>query len=333
MKLDVYLNQIHSADTSAQGLLTMTLIKKAIKIFSALPGNTRGIFWMLFASAFYAATYATVRYLSKEGFETFQIVFFRSTLGVLLLLPWLCKVGIHVMATTKVGTYSIRTGLNFGGMILLMWALGNLELQTVTGLMFTTPLFTVLFVAVILGEYVGIRRGAALVIGFIGAMVIIRPGFIEISWSMLAVLVTSAAYALVNVTTKTLSVTDSSSKIVLYVFLGMMFLSLGPAIYTWNPIHLEHIPLILALGIFSLLAVQGVTRAVAAGEAAVVMPFNFTKLPFAVVLGIFIFSEVPDLMTGVGALIIFASTYYIAQREAFLRKQREIKKNVKRSKA
>lgn len=226
------------------------------------------------------------------------------------------------MKTTKVGTYSIRTGLNFGGMVLLMWALGNLELQTVTGLMFTTPLFTVLFVAIILGEHVGLRRGAALVIGFVGAMVIIRPGYVELSWPMIGVLLTSAAYALVNVTTKTLSVTDSSSKIVLYVFLGMTVLSLGPAIYTWNTIAVSHVPWILGLGLLSLLAVQGVTRALAAGEAAVVMPFNFMKLPFAAVLGVFLFAELPDLMTGVGALIIFASTYYIARREAYLRAQK-----------
>ncbi|MEK9929515.1 MAG: DMT family transporter [Rhodospirillaceae bacterium] len=300
----------------------MHSIKRLTSTFSDLPGNTRGIFWMLFAAAFYAATYATVRYLSKEGFETFQIVFFRSFLGIIFLLPWLFKSGIQVMKTTKVGTYSIRTGLNFGGMVLLMWALGNLELQTVTGLMFTTPLFTVLFVAIILGEHVGLRRGAALVIGFVGAMVIIRPGYVELSWPMIGVLLTSAAYALVNVTTKTLSVTDSSSKIVLYVFLGMTVLSLGPAIYTWNTIAVSHVPWILGLGLLSLLAVQGVTRALAAGEAAVVMPFNFMKLPFAAVLGVFLFAELPDLMTGVGALIIFASTYYIARREAYLRAQK-----------
>ena len=300
----------------------MHSIKRLTSTFSDLHGNTRGIFWMLFAAAFYAATYATVRYLSKEGFETFQIVFFRSFLGIIFLLPWLFKNGIQVMKTSKVGTYSIRTGLNFGGMVLLMWALGNLELQTVTGLMFTTPLFTVLFVAIILGEHVGLRRGAALVIGFVGAMVIIRPGYVELSWPMIGVLLTSAAYALVNVTTKTLSVTDSSSKIVLYVFLGMTVLSLGPAIYTWNTIAVSHVPWILGLGLLSLLAVQGVTRALAAGEAAVVMPFNFMKLPFAAVLGVFLFAELPDLMTGVGALIIFASTYYIARREAYLRAQK-----------
>jgi drug/metabolite transporter (DMT)-like permease len=299
----------------------MIPVSRLIASFSALPGNTRGIFWMIFATAFYAATYATVRYLSKEGFETFQIVLFRSSLGIVFLLPWLFKSGIGVMKTNKVGTYTLRTGLNFGGMVLLMWALGNLELQTVTGLMFTTPLFTVLFVATILGEHVGLRRGSALVIGFIGAMVIIRPGFVELSWPMIGVVLTSAAYALVNVTTKTLSVTDSSSKIVLYVFIGMALLSLGPAIYTWNPVAWSHIPWIFALGVLSSLAIQGVTRALAAGEAAVVMPFNFMKLPFAAVLGVFLFSELPDLMTGVGALIIFVSTYYIARREAYLRSQ------------
>ena len=303
----------------------MNSIKRLKSTFAELPGNTRGIFWMLFAAVFYAATYATVRYLSKEGFETFQIVFFRSFLGIIFLLPWLFKSGLHVMQTKKVGTYSIRTGLNFGGMVLLMWALGNLELQTVTGLMFTTPLFTVLFVATILGEHVGLRRGAALVIGFVGAMVIIRPGFIELSWPMIGVLLTSAAYALVNVTTKTLSVTDSSSKIVLYVFLGMTVLSVGPAIYTWNPIGVAHVPWILGLGLLSLLAVQGVTRALAAGEAAVVMPFNFMKLPFAAVLGVLLFAELPDLMTGLGALIIFSSTYYIGRREAYLRAQKNVK--------
>lgn len=277
---------------------------------------------MLFSAAFYAATYATVRFLSKEGFETFQIVFFRSILGVLFLTPWLIKVGLRAMVTDKLGTYVARTGLNFLGMVLLMWALGNLELQTVTGLMFTTPLFTVFFVATILGEHVGPRRAAALIIGFLGAMIIIRPGFTEISLSMLAVLVTSAAYALVNVTTKTLSVTDSSNKIVLYVFGGMALLSVGPAIYNWNSVEWTHLPWILALGVLSFFAVQGVTRALAAGEAAVVMPFNFMKLPFATCLGVILFAEMPDLMTGVGALVIFSSTYYIGRREAYLRREK-----------
>lgn len=273
---------------------------------------------MIFATAFYAGTYATVRHLSTD-FDTFQIVFFRSTLGVLFMTPWLISAGLSVLKTDRFGMYCARTALNYGGMVLLMWALANLQLQTVTGLMFTTPLFTVLFVAVILKEHVGPRRWTALIIGFVGAMVIIRPGIIEISLASMGVLVTSASYALVNTTTKSLAVTDDSNKIVFYVFLLMMLVGMGPAILTWKPISLEHLPWIIALGIFSSLATQGVTRALAVGEASVVMPFNFLKLPFVTVLGVIFFAELPDMMTGVGALIIFASTWYIARREAKLR--------------
>lgn len=302
----------------------MTSLTRAVKLFEALPGSTRGISWMVFATIFYAATYATVRHLSTD-FDTFQIVFFRSALGVILMLPWLIGAGISVLRTTRVGLYAARTGMNYLGMVMLMWALANLELQNVTGLMFTTPLFTVLFVATILGEKVGIRRWSALVVGFLGAMIVIRPGIIEIGLASVAVLVTSALYALVNTTTKSLSTTDDSNKIVFWVFFLMMLIGIGPTLYTWKPIALDHVPWILALGIFSSLATQGVTRALAVGEASVVMPFNFLKLPFAAGLGLIFFAEIPDFWTGIGALVIFASTYYIARREAALRAAAKLK--------
>jgi len=296
----------------------MTTLSRMVTQFEALPGSSRGIFWMIFATVFYAATYASVRFLSVD-FDTFQIVFFRSTLGVILMLPWLIRSGIGVLRTDRFGMYALRTGLNYAGMVLLMYALANLPLQNVTGLMFTAPLFTVMFVAAILGERVGLRRWSALVIGFLGALIIIRPGIIEVSWTAIGVLVTSALYALVNTTTKSLATTEDSNKIVFFVFFLMMLVGLGPAILTWRPIAFAHIPWIIALGIFSSLATQGVTRALAVADASVVMPFNFLKLPFAALLGLIFFAEVPDFWTGMGAAVIFSGTYYIARREATLR--------------
>ncbi len=296
----------------------MSLVTRVVGLFEALPSATRGISWMVFASLFYACTYATARYLSSD-FDTFQIVFFRSALGVLFMLPWLIGAGISVLRTSRVGLYAARTGMNYAGMAMLMWALAHLELQKVTGLMFTSPLFTVLFVATILGEKVDIRRWSALVIGFLGAMIILRPGIIEVEMTTLAVLATSALYALVNTSTKSLSSTEDSNKIVFYVFLLMMVVGIGPALYTWKPVALHHVPWIVGLGVFSSLATQGVTRALAVGEASVVMPFNFLKLPFAACLGLLLFTEIPDLWTGIGAAVIFASTYYIARREAAMR--------------
>jgi len=297
-------------------------LTRTIALFEALPGSTRGIFWMIFASFNYAATYAVVRYLSTD-LSVFQLVFFRSVLGVILMAPWLFKVGVSVLKTDHFGSYAVRGSLNYIGMLLLIFALASLPLQDVTGLMFTSPLFTVLFIAIFLGEKPGPRRWAALIIGFIGALIIIRPGFQELTLAALGVLGTSCAYAIINVSTKTLSRSDSSNKIIYYDFLMMTALSIIPAIWYWNEIRADHLVWIIAVGIFSALARQGIIRSLAVGEASVVMPFNFLKLPFSACLGLVFFQENPDIWTGMGAAVIFGSSYYIARREASLKKREE----------
>lgn len=296
----------------------MSRLGRTIAGFTALPGSTRGIFWMIAATIFYAAAYATIRHLSTD-FGVFQLVFFRSFLGVILMAPWLIQVGIGVLRTDHFGAYSVRTLLNYGGMVLLVFALGALPLQDVTALMFTSPLFTVIFVVLFLGEKAGPRRWAALFIGFFGVLVIVRPGFQELTWAAIGILGTSAAYALVNVSTKTLARTDNSNKIVYYDFVLMSAIGLVPAVLYWSEVRWEHVIWIVAMGVFSSLARQCVIRALAEGEASIVMPFNFLKLPFTVCLGFVFFAERPDVWTGVGAAVIFASSYYIARREAALK--------------
>ncbi len=96
----------------------------------------------------------------------------------------------------------------------------------------------------------------------------------------------------------------------------MTALSVGPAYYTWNAVAWSHVPWIIVVGVFSSLATLCIIRAFAAADASVIMPFNFLKLPFAVVIGIIWFTEQPDLWTVVGAVIIFSSTWYIVRREA-----------------
>lgn len=293
----------------------MTAIGRAVSLFEALPGATRGIAWMIFATFCYAVLYAVVKHLSQD-LHTLQIVFFRSALGVVFMLPWLIRAGIGVLHTARHGAFWLRAGLNYVGMVLLMWGIGHLALQDVTALMYTGPLFTVVFVALILREKVGVARAMALAVGFSGALVIIRPGVIPISVAAIAILGTSAVYALCNVVTKSLGRSEGSNKIVFYVFFLMMVIGAGPALYVWTTPALALWPWIVAMGVLSSLATQGVTRALVEADASVVMPFNFLKLPFAVVLGFTFWSEVPDLWTGIGAAIIFASTYYIGRREA-----------------
>lgn len=296
----------------------MSRIGNAVSLFSALPDRTRGIAWMIFSTIFYAAAYAVLRHLSAD-FGVFQLVFMRAAIGAVLMLPWLIKGGIGQLRTPQPLTYAWRSSLNYGGMVFLIVGLSKMQLQDVTGLMFTTPLFTVLFVALFLREPVGPRRAGALLLGFAGAMIIIRPGVHALSWAALGVLCTSAAYAAVNVSTKTLARTDPSNTIVYYDFLLLSLLGIVPAIFSWHAVRLEHLFWIAAMGVFSALARQGVIRALAVGEASVVMPFNFLKLPFSICIAFVWFAENPDLWTGIGATVIFASTYYIARRETALK--------------
>ena len=289
--------------------------RRAALLFGALPGATRGILWMTVSAFLYACTYGIVRVLS-ESFDAFQIVFFRSGLGVLFLLPWLARAGLGALRTNRYGLYAVRAGLNYVGMVCLMYGIANLTLQDVTALMFTVPLFTVLFVALLLGETVGIPRWMALVVGLAGALVIIRPGYIEMSLATLGVLGTAASYSLVNTANKSLTRTENPNAIVFHGFLLMAAIGIVPALQTWNPPGWWDVPWIVPLGVFSSLATLCIIRAFAAADASVIMPFNFLKLPFAVVIGMIWFTEQPDLWTVVGAVIIFSSTWYIVRREA-----------------
>jgi drug/metabolite transporter (DMT)-like permease len=270
-------------------------------LFVALPGSTRGVAWMSLGSLCYACTYAVVRVLS-ESFDSFQIVFFRSSLGILVMLPWLLRCGLSVLRTERYGLYGARVGLNYVGMVCLMYGIANLTLQDVTALMFT--------------ETVGVARWCALVVGFAGAITIVRPGFVEVGLATFAVLCTSALYSLVNTASKSLTRTEDPNVIVFYVFLLMAVVGIGPALYGWTAPAWGDVPWIIALGVVSSLATVCLTRSFAAADASVVMPFNFLKLPFAVVIGMIWFTEQPDLWTVAGAAVIFSSTYFIARREA-----------------
>jgi drug/metabolite transporter (DMT)-like permease len=207
-------------------------------------------------------------------------------------------------------------------MVLLMWGIGRLALQDVTALQFTIPLFTVLFVALILGEKVGIQRWIALLIGFSGALVIVRPGFAEVSLASLAVLGCSALYGLSNVTTKRLTQLDDPNAVVFHVFSLMMLVGLVPALWHWTTPTLAQLPWILAMGAFSTLATMSTTRGLAAADASVVMPINFLKQPFAATLGFIFWAELPDIWTGIGSVIIFGAGLYIARHEARVRRAR-----------
>ncbi len=280
-----------------------------------LSNNLRGVLWMLFGGIFFTLITGIIRHLSYK-YTAFEIVFYRVLIGSLIQLPWLFRAGFGVLRTSRMGLYWARAAFAYVGMVFYFYALAYMKLADVTAIQFTLPLCIAVLAVFILGERMGIHRIAALLIGFSGVLVMVRPGAIDFSLAAILALVSPLFYAGSHISIKLLSRTDSSNLIVFYGFALTVPIAAIPLFFTASMPVWADVPGLLGIGVFSTLAHVGLVRAFAYGEASVVAPFDFLRLPFTAVLGLVYFAEWPDYWTWAGALIIFCSATYIARREA-----------------
>ncbi|HJS33128.1 MAG TPA: DMT family transporter, partial [Alphaproteobacteria bacterium] len=187
-----------------------------------------------------------------------------------------------------------------------------------TALSFTAPLFATICAVVVLGETVRLRRWTATIVGFAGAMIVLRPGFQAIGLPELLVLASAATAGLSAITVKQLTRSEPPNAIVTYMTLYIMPPSLVFALFVWVTPPWATIPWLVVLGLFATLGHQAMTRAFVATDTSLVMSFDFARLPFVAIIAWFAFGETPDIWTWVGAAVIVAATVYIAHRESRL---------------
>ncbi|MBI3452344.1 MAG: DMT family transporter [Rhodospirillales bacterium] len=270
---------------------------------------------MTAAAACFAAMNALIRQLATD-LPALEIVFFRNFAGLAFMLPWLIRHGPSALRTNHHRLYLGRSAIGFASMVMWFTALTMMPLAEATALSFTAPLFATLAAAVLLHETVRLRRWTATVVGFLGAMIVLRPGFDTVGIAQILVLGSTATAGINAVMVKQLTRTEPASAIVTYMTLYIVPLSLVPALFVWVMPPLHSLPWIILLGLFATLGHQAMTRAFAATDTSVIMPFDFARLPFVAVIAWFAFGEAPDIWTWVGAAVIVAATAYIAQREA-----------------
>jgi drug/metabolite transporter (DMT)-like permease len=283
--------------------------------FEKLPGAVRGALWMSASTLLFACIYFVIRRLT-DTIPILEIAFLRGAMGTILSLPWLMRAGVAGLKTDKSGLYALRIGFIYVGQLCWFYGLANLTLSDATALMFTLPLFSVVLAWLVLGEHVGPHHWVATAIGFVGVLIIIRPGMIEFNLAAAATLLTAFTYAVGQIVTKMLVRTEHTSAVVFYNFATMALVAVGPAIYVWRTPTLADWPWIIAFGLLSAPAQQCLTRSFAAAPANIVAPFNFLKLPFVAIIALVALAEFPDPWTWAGALVIFASTYHIGRRAA-----------------
>jgi drug/metabolite transporter (DMT)-like permease len=256
------------------------------------------------------------------GMHPFQIAFLRNVFALAFMLPWLLRHGRVGLRTQRLNMHLWRAAVGLVAMLTWFSAIAYLPLAEAVALNFTVPLFATAGAALFLGEAVRARRWTATAVGFLGVVVILRPGFTEFTPLMTLPVIAAGFMAVSTLLVKSLSRTEAPAAIVTYMNLLLTPLSLLPALFVWRWPTLTELGLGLFIGLCAALAHNAFTRAFVQADASAVMPFDYSRLPFVAVVGYLLFAEVPDGWTWVGAAIIAGAAIYIAQRESRVARER-----------
>lgn len=259
--------------------------------------------------------------LASHQLHAFEIAFFRNFFGFVFILPMLLRHGPAILRTNKLGFYVVRCVIGIVSMLAGFWAIVHLPLAQAIALSYSTPLFVTIGAVLVLGEIVRARRWTAVIVGFLGVLVIVRPGSADFSAGSLVALLAAVASASVAISIKFLSRTEHPDAIVLWTTMLWVPLSLVPALMVWEtPVGITWLWIVLA-GFLGTTAHMCWTRALRLGEASMLTPISFLQVIVVAVFGWFLFGEALDRWTVLGAGVIFASNVYIARREAKLARQ------------
>ncbi len=280
----------------------------------------RAVALMAASTVFFGCMAACIR-LASEQLHPFEIAFFRNFFGFIFVLPLFLRHGPGILRTTKLPFYLLRCCIGIVSMLAGFWAIVHLPLTQAIALSYSTPLFVTLGAVLVLGEIVRARRWTAVLVGFIGVMVIVRPGSSDFTAASLVALLAAVASASVAISIKFLSRTEHPDAIVLYTTMLWVPLSLVPALMVWEtPVGITWLWIVLA-GALGTTAHMFWTRALKLADASLLTPISFLQILVVAVLGYLLFDEGLDQWTALGAGIIFASNVYIARRESRLARQ------------
>ncbi len=283
-----------------------------------MPPNLRGAFQVTVAAAGFTIVWALAKSLADAGMHPFQISFCRALLSLLFLIPFLMTGKLERFRTAHPWLHFLRAVAGAVAVLFGFYALVRLPLAEVTALGFTTPLFTVVFAASFLRETVGWRRWGAVVVGFIGMLIIVQPGAAALQVDALFAIGSAMLIAFAITLVKRFPASESQTVLLFYVLIASILVCALPAAEVWrDPTAIEWL-MLAAIGALALGAHALFIMGFRSGDSSFVAPFDYTKLLFALVIGFFAFGELPDWATLSGAGVLIGSSLYIARREAKL---------------
>ncbi|MBX2853405.1 MAG: DMT family transporter [Rhodobacteraceae bacterium] len=314
-----------SRTRAAVGAYTARRLQAVVKGFNGdgapLSGNAQGALWMIASCIGASFMTVAIRYLA-EDLDTRMIAFLRCALGVLLVAPWVLDGGLSWLKISRPWLHLLRGVLMACALNLGFFAISSLPMATVSILFFLAPIFATTLAVPMLGEAVGMRRWAAVAAGFLGAMILLRPGFGPLEWGMIAAIASAACFSVSLLLSKILGPVDGARSLLLTstAIAGLLTLPIALPVWQMPPDGIAWI-WIAVLITTSTFRMYADIRAYSVGDVGFIAPFAYLRLVFVAALGWLLFRETIDQWTLAGGTVIVASTLYIARREAQLNKR------------
>ena len=282
----------------------------------------KGIACMTLAAALSAGITAIARHVSTE-IHPLEVTFFRCAFGALFLLPIAIRIGPSVLRTQRMGLLATRGGLSIIVMVLYFWGVGLTPIAKATAIHFSAPLFATLLAVVLLGEPLRGRRLGALAIGFAGTLIVLRPGLVEMDLGALLMLGSAFFWGVTMIVIKIAARTEAAITITVYISIFQTLFSIPVAIPVWETPSPEMLGWLALMGLCGSSTQYFFAQSFRYADVTAVLPLDFTRMIWVAIIGYFVFAEVPDLWTWIGAAVIFGAALAIAYREQTARREPE----------
>ena len=285
-----------------------------------LNNNQLAIF-LIIISIIFGTLMGTFIKLAQEELNVFTTGFLRFFFGFLIITPYILKTKFKVFNTKNLKIHIVRSALNLPAMLLGFAALAMLPLEKMTAIHFIVPIIVTILAVIFLKEKIYLYRSIALVMGFLGMLIILRPGIIDISIGIYMALISSLIWSVVIILTKKVSKDDSAITILSHQYVYMSLFSFPLVIYFWEQPSLNTIIFILCAAMSGTVLHIALNHAYKLVDVTMTQPYSFLGLIVSSIIGYFVFSDKPDFYTWLGASVIFCGVLLISYRELHLNKE------------
>lgn len=272
----------------------------------------RAVLLMLASTLCFSGMHGAIRHVSAD-LHAYEIAFFRNLFGLLVFAPWLIRHGLAPLRTQRFPLHLLRAAINIVSMMCFFYALGIGPLTEISTLSFTSPIFAAVLAVFFFGERIGLSKAAAIALGFLGTLVVLRPGSEALGLGPILSLASAVIWAFALMVIKELSKTDSAVTIAAYMNILLAPLALGPAILVWRWPSAETYAWLVALAVMGTSGHIFLNQALKEAEASAIMPLDFVRIVWIALIAYFGFGENPDILTWVGGGLICLSAFWISR--------------------